>query len=234
MKKYVCSICGYVYDESKGIPEAGIALGTKWEDLPDNWSCPLCGAPKSAFKAAEEKEKTETASPTVTDSPESHSKEHYSEESHSDMREMTFAELSAVCSNLAKGCEKQYLSEESDLFTELAEYYSEKAEPTILEPVGGLLERINYDLNNHFMEANKAAQEASDRGAKRVLTWSEKVTRIMESLLKRYEEEGTAILDGTKIWVCEVCGFIYLGETPPDICPICKVPNLKIMEVKSV
>ena len=39
MTKYVCSICGYIYDEATGIPEAGIAPGTKWEDLPEDWVC---------------------------------------------------------------------------------------------------------------------------------------------------------------------------------------------------
>ena len=50
MAKYVCSICGYVYDEAAGIPEKGIAPGTKWEDLPDDWVCPLCGVGKSEFE----------------------------------------------------------------------------------------------------------------------------------------------------------------------------------------
>ncbi|HHZ16685.1 MAG TPA: rubredoxin [Clostridia bacterium] len=50
MAKYVCSVCGYVYDEAAGIPEDGIAAGTKWGDLPDDWVCPVCGAEKSAFE----------------------------------------------------------------------------------------------------------------------------------------------------------------------------------------
>ncbi len=50
MGKYVCSICGYIYDEATGIPEAGIAPGTKWEDLPDDWGCPICGATKAEFE----------------------------------------------------------------------------------------------------------------------------------------------------------------------------------------
>ena len=50
MKQYVCSLCGYVYDEAKGIPEDGIAPGTKWEDLPEDWECPLCGAGKEEFE----------------------------------------------------------------------------------------------------------------------------------------------------------------------------------------
>jgi rubredoxin len=49
MKKYVCSVCGYVYDEATGDPDNGIAPGTTWESLPEDWVCPLCGASKSEF-----------------------------------------------------------------------------------------------------------------------------------------------------------------------------------------
>ena len=47
---YVCSICGYAYDPVKGDPDNGIAAGTKFEDLPDSWTCPICGADKSKFE----------------------------------------------------------------------------------------------------------------------------------------------------------------------------------------
>ncbi len=47
---YTCSVCGYVYDEAKGDPDNGIAHGTKFEDLPDSWTCPICGADKSKFE----------------------------------------------------------------------------------------------------------------------------------------------------------------------------------------
>ena len=50
MKQYVCGVCGYVYDEAKGIPEAGIAPGTKWEDVPDDFVCPECGVGKDMFE----------------------------------------------------------------------------------------------------------------------------------------------------------------------------------------
>lgn len=50
MKRYVCSVCGYVYDEEAGDPDSGIAPGTKWEDLPEDWACPLCGAGKENFE----------------------------------------------------------------------------------------------------------------------------------------------------------------------------------------
>ena len=44
MKKYMCLICGFIYDEAAGMPEEDIPPGTRWEDLPMNWSCPDCGA----------------------------------------------------------------------------------------------------------------------------------------------------------------------------------------------
>jgi flavin reductase (DIM6/NTAB) family NADH-FMN oxidoreductase RutF/rubredoxin len=50
MDKYVCSVCGYIYDPDKGDPESGIAAGTAFEDLPNDWVCPICGAGKDAFE----------------------------------------------------------------------------------------------------------------------------------------------------------------------------------------
>ncbi|MBR5542698.1 MAG: rubredoxin [Oscillospiraceae bacterium] len=52
MSKYVCDICGWEYDEAAGIPEDGIEAGTKFEDLPDDFVCPLCGAGKDMFSKA--------------------------------------------------------------------------------------------------------------------------------------------------------------------------------------
>ena len=49
MKKYVCDVCGWEYDEELGLPEQGIAPGTKFEDLPDDFECPLCGVGKDSF-----------------------------------------------------------------------------------------------------------------------------------------------------------------------------------------
>ncbi|MGA3116796.1 MAG: rubredoxin [Syntrophobacteraceae bacterium] len=50
MNRYVCTVCGYVYDPAVGDPDNGIAAGTKFEDLPDDWVCPVCGAPKEDFE----------------------------------------------------------------------------------------------------------------------------------------------------------------------------------------
>jgi rubredoxin len=53
MQKYVCIPCGYIYDPEVGDPDNGIAPGTPFEDLPDDWLCPVCGAPKEEFEPAE-------------------------------------------------------------------------------------------------------------------------------------------------------------------------------------
>jgi len=50
MKQYVCTMCGYVYDPAMGDPDNGFAAGTAFDDLPDSWCCPLCGADKSSFE----------------------------------------------------------------------------------------------------------------------------------------------------------------------------------------
>ena len=50
MAKYVCGPCGWEYDEEKGLPEQGIAPGTKFEDLPDDFECPVCGVGKEFFE----------------------------------------------------------------------------------------------------------------------------------------------------------------------------------------
>lgn len=50
MSKYVCTICGYVYDEAEGEASADIAAGTVWADVPEDFECPLCGASKDQFE----------------------------------------------------------------------------------------------------------------------------------------------------------------------------------------
>ena len=195
MRKYICPICGYVYDEKKE--------GVKFEDLPDDWKCPLCGAPKSLFKA-------EAVEVII-------------EEEEEELREMNYGEVSALCSSLASSCEKQYLTEEAKLFKKLADYYNSK---TKLEGnFEDLINKINKDLELNYKKAREVATAKEDRGALRVITWGEKVTMILKSLIN----EG--IPTDKKIYVCEVCGFVYIGDEKPEICPVCKVPNFKLVEV---
>ena len=53
MEKYVCDICGYVYDPEAGDPDNGVAPGTPWEEVPEDWVCPLCGVGKDQFSPEE-------------------------------------------------------------------------------------------------------------------------------------------------------------------------------------
>ena len=53
MRRWRCVVCGFEYDEAEGLPSDGIEPGTKWEDIPDDWTCFDCGAPKSDFEMVE-------------------------------------------------------------------------------------------------------------------------------------------------------------------------------------
>ncbi len=52
--KYKCDVCEYIYDEEAGDADSGLAAGTKWADVPEDWACPECGAGKDQFTAVEE------------------------------------------------------------------------------------------------------------------------------------------------------------------------------------
>lgn len=49
MKKYVCTVCAWIYDPAVGDPDSGIAPGTAFEDIPEDWTCPICGVTKEDF-----------------------------------------------------------------------------------------------------------------------------------------------------------------------------------------
>ena len=53
LKRLICLGCGFLYDEALGLPEHGIAPGTRWADIPDDWACPDCGTPKHKFEMVE-------------------------------------------------------------------------------------------------------------------------------------------------------------------------------------
>ncbi|MDR2203521.1 MAG: rubredoxin [Nitrososphaerota archaeon] len=222
MRKFKCSICGYVYDEAAGIPEKGIAPETKWENLSDKFICPTCTAPKMAFQLLNEAPDQTTVLSTDN-----------SNKFIETIAELSAGEISAICSSLAKGCEKQRLTEEMDSFKKLADYFKIKTTPiqqnTTLHDIIKMLEK---DLNQSFSVANKAAKANADRGAQRSLMWSEKVSTMTKSLLERFTKEGDLMLKNTNVYVCDICGLITIGDTPPDVCPVCKVPNFKITKIE--
>lgn len=210
MKKWVCGICGYIYDEAKE--------GVAFDALPDDWVCPLCGADKSAFAPQQPVGEPKTKPAPLHQAGE--------------MRQLSAGELSAVCSNLARGCEKQYQEQEAALFQELADYLS-AAQPLVADPsLDKLLELIRQDLSEGYPDLRAAAESAGDRGTQRICVWGEKVTRMLESLVSRYQKDGEAFLKDTQVWVCTVCGFIYVGDNAPQLCPVCKVPAWKFEKVE--
>lgn len=214
MKKYKCQICGYIYDDAKE--------EIKFADLPDDWKCPWCGAPKSMFEEIIEDngdvfQKKEDEKETMEI------------EESDDLRQLSNSEIAYICSNLAKSCEKQYLEEEQNLFQQLSDYY-EKYVDAKDGNLDDLLKLVNKDIEE-FNEAVNIANKLDDRGAKRIITWANKSTNIVKAILTNYKEKGMDYIKNTKIWVCDICGFVYIGDESPQICPVCKVPSLKIMEV---
>ncbi len=156
--KFVCSVCGYVYDDD--------AQKVKFETLPDGWTCPLCGAPKALFNKEENETKPEAAPVEVMDE---------------DVTELSFGQLAALCSNLARGCRKQYKEEEArqyDAMKKRIKFMYEKGDTTYLQLLlesSGFSDMINkveyieklyeYDrtLLAEYVAARTAAQELKDK-----------------------------------------------------------------------
>lgn len=229
MARYICSVCGYVYDEEKE--------GRRWNELPETWVCPWCGAPKSAFnrqesfedstKAQEEKEKRPKKKASEVED-----KSMPSVEEVLDGGRDEFGIMAVVCSNLARACEKQYMDEEAELFRRIGEYF-DKRRPKIKESeLDDLVEFVVNDLSIGYPGALSEARQNRDSGAERAILWNQKATNILKSVLERYELMGDKLLKGTNIYVCQVCGFVYIGDNPPEVCPICKVPRLKIHRIE--
>ena len=207
--KYKCKICGYIYDDDKEkVP---------FDQLPDTWKCPLCGARKSDFAPVTEEKK----------------KEIVIEEDIGDMEGLSVAQMSALCSNLAKGCEKQYMFKEMEKFDELADYFAAVSPPSEKDDIKDIAAMINRDLDENYPLVSSKASADKDRGALRICVWGEKVTRMLDSLVQRYLEEGEEMLKDTQIWVCTICGFVYVGDQPPALCPVCKVPSWKFKRMEA-
>lgn len=214
--KYRCTICGYEYDEAKE--------GVAFADLPDTWECPLCGAPKSAFEPVEE------AAPLPAPEPKPEPIGH-EDVFDPDMQRLSLGQMAALCSNLARGCEKQYMPDEMALFNQLAEWFTRHMPQEDDATVEAVAAQLKQDIAE-YPQVNQTGIDHADRGAQRVCTWGEKATRMLSSLMNRYQKEGDAMLADTDIWVCTVCGFVFIGKAAPELCPVCKVPSWKFNKVE--
>lgn len=148
-----------------------------------------------------------------------------------DLRELSVGQMSALCSNLARGCEKQYNEEAAGLFRELADYFAAITPPVNDASVMSIANLLQNDTEE-YKALRATADENSDRGAARVCVWGEKVTMMLSSLISRYLKEGESMMAGTSIWVCTVCGFTFVGDYPPEMCPVCKVPSSKFEKIE--
>ncbi len=216
--KYLCLVCGYIYDESIGQPDKGYPPGTPFDQLPNDWKCPVCTADKTVFvvkpeanQPAKPQDQTETQPliPVEDD-------------------QMVFINP-FICSNLAKNCEKQFRAEEMELFNNLSKYLKKQAMANLEPPVSidnYLTDTLASDLSKGFADAKIPATDFNDRGAKRALKWAEAVSNMDKLLLN-----PGSVKEDDKVFVCDICGYVHIGSDKPSICPVCKVPNQKIFEI---
>ena len=216
--EYKCTICGFIFDEKSGHKESNIQSDTKWKDVTSDWTCPLCGASKEEFVREDEIVVIEKSSLNTNELEQD--------------KPLSYGDISIILSNYAKGCEKQYLSKEAELYSQLSDYFKAKESKAVENKFSDISKILNDDINSIIPSANAIAKDNKDRGALRAVVWCEKVSRGLNSLLKRYEKDKENILRDNRIYVCGICGFIYLGNDVPEICPVCKVPHFKIKEVK--
>ncbi len=212
MKKYLCTVCGHVYDEDAGDEKAHIPKHTIFGDLPRNWTCPICGAFPAQFRELTA-EKPAAASTTQPDTPE--------------IPELSALKNSIICSNLAKGCEKQYKTDSAAILTSLAKEYKNTQTKPKTASFSALEKGCRHDIASLIPTAKKIAENHHDRGALRALTWAEKVTRIQHSLLERHATEGPALIKDKNVYICPSCGFLFIDEHAPSKCPVCGVPEWK-------
>ena len=151
--KYVCSICGYVYDESQE--------DLTFQQLPESWVCPICKADQSLF-VKEEKE-TKTTDMNIS--------------TEGDIV-YSLGELAAICSNLQRGCEKQYKDEEALLLKTLSDLFTAHVENEDNASVDVLEQLLQEDLSQYYPALHGYAKQVADRGTQRICVWGEKVTAI--------------------------------------------------------
>jgi rubrerythrin len=138
---------------------------------------------------------------------------------------------SPILSNLAKACEKQYRAREAELFRKLADYFDQEPDGMLTTGFSGLISDLGSDETSFLEPIRNAAAAVADRGALRMATWGGKVNAIQKSAADRYEKKGEQLLEGKSVFVCEACGFLFIGEQAPELCPVCKVQSFRFSKV---
>ncbi len=151
-------------------------------------------------------------------------------------------EYSAVFSNLAKACEKEFRTREAELCWKISGYFEGElsVQPSADGDVStepGPMSLVEFasrcadDESKHFDTIKDAAERAGDRGALRMAVWGSKVNTIQKSIAERAAKQGEALLQDKSIFVCEACGFIFIGLEAPEVCPVCKAPGFRFSKI---
>ena len=205
--RYVCPICGYIYDEA--------IEGTPFDSLPDSWSCPLCGAPKLMFGPEEAPQPAQDVQPAPA-------------LEEDDLQLLPCRGLVRPVLQPGPGAARNNTKTRRPPCSARSQITLRRRRPpcpTRTRRCWPVCSRRTW--NRVTRRSHAAARDHADRGTQRVCVWGEKVTQMLYALLGRYQREGEAFLEGTQVWVCSVCGFIYIGDAPPELCPVCKVPAWK-------
>ncbi len=137
--------------------------------------------------------------------------------------------LTVIFSNLQKAADRQQKYAAAESLGMLSSIYDEGSSE--LKDYAELKDLLVDELAEDYPSLQASAEDVGDRGVLRALKWGQKVTTLQKSLVDRYVSKGDQLLEGKSLFVCEACGFIFLGTSVPDICPVCKAPSSRFSKV---
>jgi rubrerythrin len=94
-----------------------------------------------------------------------------------------------------------------------------------------LYKKVSTDLEEIMPQSNEVLIAHNDRGGQRALKWGTTVAKIQKSVIDRYIKKGETPFEGKNIYVCQACGFIFVGNELPEICAACKVPSNRFEKI---
>ena len=220
--KYICQVCGYIYDEEKeGIP---------FDKLPDDWTCPCCHQPKSEFKPLVEEGDKDMANtnPYAGTQTEKNLETAFAGESQARNKYTYFASVA----------KKEGYEQIAALFLKTADNEKEHAKMWFKELKGigdtkanlaAAADGENYEWTDMYEGFAKTAEE---EGFKELAA----KFRMVGEIEKHHEERYRALLKNVetakvfeksevKVWECRNCGHIVVGTKAPEVCPVCNHPQ---------
>ena len=221
--KYVCQVCGHIYDEEKeSVP---------FDQLDDDWTCPRCHQPKSKFKPMEEKEEDKNmakTNPYAGTKTEKNLEAAFAGESQARNKYTYFASVA----------KKEGYEQIAAMFLKTADNEKEHAKMWFkeLKGIGDTKENLaaaadgeNYEWTDMYEDFAKTAEE---EGFKELAA----KFRMVGEIEKHHEERYRALLKNVetakvfeksevKVWECRNCGHIVVGTKAPEVCPVCNHPQ---------